>query len=101
MDERRRPGPPAAVARVLENRLADAGLDVVDPAERLRCYQAVENTYLSTFQALGVLGLVLGTLGLGAVLSATSSSAGARWRCSPRSATGAPACACSSPARSA
>jgi ABC-type antimicrobial peptide transport system permease subunit len=28
----------------------------------------VENTYLSTFQALGGLGLLLGTLGLGAVL---------------------------------
>jgi ABC-type antimicrobial peptide transport system permease subunit len=28
----------------------------------------VENTYLSTFQALGALGLVLGTIGLAAVL---------------------------------
>ena len=46
----------------------DAGLVVIDPAERLRGYQAVENTYLSTFQALGALGLVLGTLGLGAVV---------------------------------
>ena len=62
------PARSAAVARVLENRLTDAGLVVTDPAERLRSYQAVENTYLSTFQALGVLGLVLGTLGLGAVV---------------------------------
>ena len=54
--------------RVLEDRLTDAGLVVIDPAERLRSYQAVENTYLSTFQALGALGLVLGTLGLGAVV---------------------------------
>jgi putative ABC transport system permease protein len=62
------PARSAAVARVLEDRLTDAGLVVVDPAERLRSYQAVENTYLSTFQALGALGLVLGTFGLGAVV---------------------------------
>ncbi len=62
------PARSAAVARVLEDRLTDAGLVVIDPAERLRGYQAVENTYLSTFQALGALGLVLGTLGLGAVV---------------------------------
>jgi len=62
------PARSAAVARVLEDRLTDAGLVVTDPAGRLRSYQAVENTYLSTFQALGALGLVLGTLGLGAVV---------------------------------
>lgn len=54
--------------RLLEDRLSDAGLVAIDPGERLRAYQAVENTYLSTFQALGALGLVLGTLGLGAVI---------------------------------
>ena len=37
-------------------------------AARLAAYHRVENTYLSTFQALGGLGLLLGTLGLGAVL---------------------------------
>ena len=37
-------------------------------AERLAAYFAVENAYLSTFQALGALGLLLGTVGLGAVL---------------------------------
>ena len=62
------PSRSAALARALEDRLTDAGLVVIDPAERLRSYQAVENTYLSTFQALGALGLVLGTLGLGAVV---------------------------------
>jgi ABC-type antimicrobial peptide transport system permease subunit len=36
--------------------------------ERLAAFHRVENTYLSTFQALGGLGLLLGTLGLGAVL---------------------------------
>jgi putative ABC transport system permease protein len=62
------PSRSAALARTLEDRLTDAGLVVIDPGERLRGYQAVENTYLSTFQALGALGLVLGTLGLGAVV---------------------------------
>ena len=62
------PSRSAALARALEARLTDAGLVVIDPGERLRGYQAVENTYLSTFQALGALGLVLGTLGLGAVV---------------------------------
>jgi putative ABC transport system permease protein len=57
-----------AIARVLEDRLTDAGLVAIDPGERLRAYQQVENTYLATFQALGGLGLVLGTLGLGAVI---------------------------------
>ena len=36
--------------------------------ERLAAFHRVENTYLSTFQSLGALGLVLGTLGLLAVL---------------------------------
>ena len=37
-------------------------------AERLAGFHRVEYTYLSTFQMLGGLGLVLGTLGLGAIL---------------------------------
>jgi ABC-type antimicrobial peptide transport system permease subunit len=53
---------------VLESRLADFGLDAVPTAERLAGFHRVEYTYLSTFQTLGGLGLVLGTLGLGAVL---------------------------------
>ena len=36
--------------------------------DRLAEFHRVENTYLSTFQALGGLGLLLGTVGLGAVL---------------------------------
>ena len=53
---------------LLEDRLADFGFDVQSTVERLASYHRVENTYLSTFQALGGLGLVLGTFGLGAVL---------------------------------
>lgn len=57
-----------AVAAALEDQLRDFGMDVQSTAERLASYHRVENTFLTTFQALGGLGLVLGTLGLGAVL---------------------------------
>jgi len=56
------------VASVLEDRLSDFGFDVVSTDERLANYHRVENTYLSTFQMLGGLGLALGTLGMAAVL---------------------------------
>ncbi len=54
---------------LLEDRLSDFGADVTDTRARLAAYHQVENTYLSTFQALGAFGLLLGTLGLGAVLA--------------------------------
>jgi ABC-type lipoprotein release transport system permease subunit len=57
-----------AVAAVLEDRLSDYGFDVMETAERLASFHRVENTFITTFQMLGGLGLVLGTLGLGAVL---------------------------------
>jgi ABC-type antimicrobial peptide transport system permease subunit len=60
-------GPPA-VGPQLEEALGDYGFDVTSTGQRLAAYHRVENTYLSTFQALGGLGLLLGTLGLGAVL---------------------------------
>jgi ABC-type antimicrobial peptide transport system permease subunit len=44
------------------------GLSVSRTADRLASFHAVENTYLSTFQLLGGLGLLLGTLGLSIVL---------------------------------
>jgi hypothetical protein len=56
------------VAAALEGRLADFGFDAVSTSERLAGFHRVENTYLSTFQMLGGLGLALGTLGLAAVL---------------------------------
>jgi len=55
-------------ATVLEERLSDFGFDVQSTSERLATFHRVENTYLSTFQMLGGLGLVLGTIGLAAVL---------------------------------
>jgi ABC-type lipoprotein release transport system permease subunit len=58
----------SAVAGTLEEQLSDFGFDVVPTAERLATFHRVENTFLSTFQMLGGLGLVLGTVGLAAVL---------------------------------
>ncbi len=57
------------VGAFLEDRLSDFGVDVIETRARLAAYHRVENTYLSTFQALGALGLLVGTLGLGAVLA--------------------------------
>ena len=56
------------IGHTLERTLDDYGLDVRSTSEKLASYRAVENTYLSTFQTLGGLGLLLGTLGLGIVL---------------------------------
>jgi ABC-type lipoprotein release transport system permease subunit len=52
----------------LESDLGDYGLDVQSTADRVLEFKAVENTYISTFQMLGGLGLLLGTFGLAAVL---------------------------------
>lgn len=56
------------VTAALEDRLSDYGFDVTSAVERLAAFHQVNNTYLATFQTLGALGLLLGTLGLGAVL---------------------------------
>ena len=52
------------VASVLEDRLGDIGMDLSDSADVLSGMLAVQNTYLRTFQSLGALGLLLGTIGL-------------------------------------
>ena len=52
----------------LEEAFADEGLDAVMSADRLAGFLVVENTYLSTFQTIGGLGLLLGTLGLAVVM---------------------------------
>ncbi|HEV3215584.1 MAG TPA: ABC transporter permease [Vicinamibacterales bacterium] len=57
-----------AVSDLLDTRLADFGIDVSPTRERLAAFHRVEYTYLSTFQTLGGLGVLLGTFGLGAVL---------------------------------
>ena len=57
-----------AVSTAMEATLERFGFDVVSSAQRIADFLAVQNTYLSTFQALGGLGLLLGTFGLGVVL---------------------------------
>ena len=56
-----------AIANALETALGDYGLATETTGRRLARFLAVQNTYLSTFRSLGGLGLLLGTLGLGAV----------------------------------
>lgn len=56
-----------AVESVLERTLGDFGLDAESTRRRLVELMAVQNTYLSTFQSLGGLGLLFGTLGLAVV----------------------------------
>src|SRR4029077_6602986 len=58
----------AQVGTAIESGAADLGADAVPSPERLAEFHAVENTYLSTFQTLGGLGLLVGTVGLAAVL---------------------------------
>ena len=53
-----------ALGLSLEARYGDTGFDAVRTDEMLAALKRVENTYLSTFQALGGLGLLLGTAGL-------------------------------------
>src|SRR6185503_4278681 len=54
--------PTSDAATVLEDRLSDFGFDAQSTEERLASFYRVENTYLSTFQLLGGLGLAWGTL---------------------------------------
>jgi putative ABC transport system permease protein len=65
IDTRARPGD--AIADSLESTLGDFGFDVASTHQRLSSLLAVQNTYLSTFQSLGGLGLLLGTIGLAIV----------------------------------
>jgi len=58
----------ATLKATLEEEMADLGARVTATAERLAQFHRVENTYLSTFQTLGGLGLLLGTFGLATVL---------------------------------
>ncbi len=55
-------------AGAVERELEPYGVDATVTSERLAAFHRVENTYLSTFQALGGLGLLLGTIGLATVM---------------------------------
>ena len=62
------PGRTVPVQAALQRELADYGCAFVPTARRLAEFFAVQNTYLATFQTLGGLGLLLGTVGLAVVL---------------------------------
>ncbi len=55
-------------AAQLTRALRDSGLELTPATRRLAQFNAVQNTYLGTFQVLGGLGLLLGSVGLGVVV---------------------------------
>jgi putative ABC transport system permease protein len=57
-----------AAEQLLTSGLQDFGLVLTPAKERLAAFSEVENTYLSIFTALGGLGLILGSIGLGLVV---------------------------------
>jgi ABC-type antimicrobial peptide transport system permease subunit len=59
---------PEDAARDLTRAFQDYGLELTRAADRLAAFNAVQNTYINTFQVLGGLGLLLGSFGLGVVV---------------------------------
>ena len=57
------------LAKHLEDRLQQHGIEFRESTEILSELQEVENTYLSIFQGLGGLGMLIGTCGLGLVVA--------------------------------
>jgi putative ABC transport system permease protein len=62
------PGEAAAAGAELSRALRDRGLELTPAVDRLNAFNAVQNTYLDTFEVLGGLGLLLGGAGLGVVV---------------------------------
>jgi ABC-type antimicrobial peptide transport system permease subunit len=56
------------VSAMLSRAMQDIGLELTPATQRLAQFNAVQNTYLGTFQVLGGLGLLLGSVGLGIVV---------------------------------
>jgi ABC-type antimicrobial peptide transport system permease subunit len=56
------------IAATLSRAMQDVGLELTPTVRRLAAFNAVQNTYLNTFQVLGGLGLLLGSVGLGVVV---------------------------------
>ena len=52
----------------LEQEFSSYGLDVTSTIDRLKSFHTVKHTYMSVFQVIGGLGLMLGTAGLAIVL---------------------------------
>lgn len=61
------PQDPTDIVQVFEDGWSDEGLDVKSSEEILEKLLGVQNTYISAFQSLGALGLLLGSFGLIAV----------------------------------
>ena len=62
------PANASAVGAELSRALRDRGLELTPAVDRLNAFNAVQNTYLDTFEVLGGLGLLLGSVGLGVVV---------------------------------
>lgn len=62
------PGREVAVGKLLSSAMEDLGWESVPTWLRLAQFNAVQNTYLDTFQVLGGLGLLLGSAGFGIIL---------------------------------
>ncbi|MDP8242845.1 MAG: ABC transporter permease [Candidatus Hinthialibacter antarcticus] len=58
----------ADYAQKMNDYLQDMGIEAIDTVERLAMFNSVEQTYLNIFLALGALGLLLGSAGLGVVV---------------------------------
>jgi putative ABC transport system permease protein len=56
------------ISEILSSNLTDYGIDITSTLDRLAEFDSVENTYLTVFMALGGLGLLIGTFGLGIIL---------------------------------
>jgi ABC-type antimicrobial peptide transport system permease subunit len=54
---------------LLSDRFSNYGLSVEKASDKLASFFVVTNTYLNVFTILGILGLVLGVLGLGFILT--------------------------------
>ncbi len=61
------PGDLAETRGILQRALTDLGATVTTTSERLAAFNSVENTYISIFNVLGGLGVILGAAGLGIV----------------------------------
>jgi len=57
------------VAAALQKSLSDFGFELEPAAERLARFMTVQNTYISIFQVLGGLGMLLGVAGVAIVVS--------------------------------
>jgi ABC-type antimicrobial peptide transport system permease subunit len=62
------PSRASQISATLARSFQDYGLELTSSVKRLNAFNAVQNTYLGTFQILGGLGLLLGSAGLGVVV---------------------------------